>query len=106
MTTAAAPMTKVQRERREKELTWELSHAEPRVQCAVQGHSWQEVEADVREAARAKMISEAQLHARSITPFCDHCSVAGMCKEWAEVSRYTGVAGGRLMVLGREVKGG
>lgn len=106
MTTAAAPMTKVQRERREKELTWELSHAEPRVQCAVQGHSWQEVEADVREAARAKMISEAQLHARSITPFCDHCSVAGMCKEWAEVSRYTGVAGGQLMVLGREVKGG
>lgn len=104
MTMAATPMTKVQRERREKELTWELSLVEPRVQCAVQGQSWQEVEADVREAARAKMIAEAKRHARSITPFCNHCSVAERCKEWAEVSRYTGVAGGRLVVRGRVVK--
>lgn len=105
MTSAATGgLTKAQRERREKELTWELSVVEPRVECAVHGRFWQRIESEVREAARAKRMADARLHARHITPICNHCPVADMCKEWASVSRYVGVAGGRLVVHGRALK--
>jgi len=98
-------MGKAERERREKELAWTLSRVEPRVECAAQGQRWQEVESEVREAARAKKMPEARRIARRITPLCGRCSVSGTCMEWAAVARYSGVAGGHIVVSGRSVSG-
>lgn len=102
--TPVREMAKHERKLREEELTWKLSGVQPRVQCAVRSRQWQQTEYWIREAFREKRTQDARLHARDLTPICGHCPVADMCREWALVSRYSGVAGGHLVLHGRPLK--
>lgn len=97
-------MTRAERDRRAEELTWELARVEPKVECAAHGRQWQQAEHGIREALRENRVQDARILARGITPICRLCPVVDMCREWASVSRYCGVAGGHLVRHGRAIK--
>lgn len=97
-------MTRAERERRAEELTWELARVDPKVECASHGRQWQQTEYRIREALRENRVEDARKLARGVTPICRRCPVVDMCREWASVSRYCGVAGGHLVRHGRPIK--
>ena len=67
--------------------------------CAVPGSGW-----DVAEQGHvgARSDAEAAAAAAPAMALCGECAVLEVCRLWATLDRYTGLAAGRSWVRGRE----
>ena len=66
--------------------------------CAVPGSGWNAAE---QRHAGARSDAEAADAAAPAMALCAECPVAGECRLWAGLDRYTGLAAGRSWVRGR-----
>ncbi|WP_286930668.1 MULTISPECIES: hypothetical protein [Aeromicrobium] len=66
--------------------------------CRDRGRIWIESEA---RWLRLKSPPVAEELARTLTAMCDQCPVLELCKQWAELDRYTGIAAGTTWSGGR-----
>ena len=48
----------------------------------------------------ARSLEEALVAAEPLIEICQECPVLAACAQWAEIDRYTGIAGGRPYVRG------
>ncbi|MEG9225245.1 hypothetical protein [Aeromicrobium sp. Sec7.5] len=68
-----------------------------RASCVGREAEWAEVE---HRWAEARSVDEAVEAAAPLIEICQGCPVLAACAQWAEIDRYTGVAGGRPLVRG------
>lgn len=68
-----------------------------RASCVGRDAEWAEGEQRWMEA---RSVDEALVAAAPLIEVCQQCPVLAACTQWAEIDRYTGVAGGRPYVRG------
>lgn len=68
-----------------------------RASCVGREAEWAEGE---RAWTEARSVDEALAAAAPLIEVCQDCPVIAACGSWAEIDRYTGVAGGRPFVRG------
>ncbi len=68
-----------------------------RARCVGREAEWAEGE---QRWTEARSVDEALTAAAPLIEICQACPVLAACAQWAEIDRYTGVAGGRPYVRG------
>lgn len=66
--------------------------------CKGQSVLWSDCETKHLQAATK---AEAAAAAEPVMEMCAECPVVGLCRQWAEVDRYTGLAAGQAWTAGK-----